>query len=85
MNKRLEDFLVRRLEQHRCIVCKHDEVSEIIEAHLDKLQSGETLVPLATVHSGLILPAFGVPKCMDTIRSHVRCCLKRNPATGEEL
>ena len=85
MSKRLEDFLSNRLENRRCCVCKHDEVSEIIEAQLDRLRDGVSAVSLAVVFHGLLLPTFGVPQCMDTVRNHVRRCLKRDPATGESL
>lgn len=86
MTKELEDFLEsRKGAGNRCVVCRHENVSDIIVAHLDLLESGGSLIPLAVVHTGLILPVYGVPKCMETVRTHVRRCLKRDPATGESL
>ncbi len=85
MNQQLKEFLDNAETGRRCVVCRHEEVADIIEAHLDLLKSGKSKISLSQVHSGLILPAYGVPKGMDTVRSHVRRCLKRDPATGESL
>ena len=80
----LTEFLSTVKGTRRCSVCRNPAIAEIVEAHLDKLRDGETSVTLRYVHDRLLLE-LGGPKSWETIHSHSRRCLRRDPSTGEEL
>lgn len=84
--KKLKEFLEEAKVHRHCSVCSDIAVSRVIEEHLDLLRDGETVISLRYVHEHFILANYPTaPKTMDTIRKHVRKCLKRDPKTGEEL
>jgi len=84
-NDKLRKFLSNAPVRRGCSICANEELTATIDAHLDMLRDGETSISLSYVHEHFIIPEFGKPLSYDTIRAHVRRCLKRAPATGESL
>jgi hypothetical protein len=84
---RLAEFLEaeeKKLAMKRCGTCSHEPTREIVSAHLDKLQMGETTISLSYVHANLLVD-MGGPKNYESVKRHVRQCLKRDVRTGEPL
>jgi hypothetical protein len=86
MSDKLNEFLSKEPQvRTRCSICANDEIAEVVESHLKKLRVGSTAVTMKRVYDGLIFPQWEHPKSFDTIRAHVKKCMRRNIRTGEEL
>ncbi len=68
-----------------CLCCADEKLATDIVAYLDKVAAGETEVPLTFFHQRYIEPTYGRPRHINSLRNHVRVCLRRDKNTGKPL